>query len=530
MTITRLAILGDVLRPHPVVPSRSEAVTRTRWLHDLLSPPLSRATHLPVTCLTADGSPLIYRELYDAAGMTPSPEAWASLYGADLPPALADLVLEACRDALVIGIELPPSIARTLARAGVPAVDGSVHPWRFLSDIPLAWRSTQSAVAEALAPFVVDHFDVERHVAAIRAKVRWLGAPPLEPGTTLVLDQLPEDAAMIDARRGRRCDWADHHEVLRELQRRGPVVWRPHPYAARPSALLEYLGAEAMTDANFYTLLCSDRLEAVVAISSGGVVEARAFGKRGLHLLERDYGHERDGWTTPLPVRGHWLSPHFWAAVLAPVIATDRGVPIVAPEPDVFRRANNTDWDYGWINQVVERRTAREARDREASHRLETARARAEVIASGVHTLDLRTTHLAQQVDALSHQLAHDLNDVRKQLARLTTTEQVRSIVRRLAASARDQGWRVGVLGAGSHTRWLLEQASLDEVAGLRIFDRDPTAVGRRCGRYPIESSADLPALNLDRVLVSSLSFEDEMVGDLVSLGIPRDRIVTCYR
>jgi hypothetical protein len=529
MTIARVAILGDVLRPHPAAAARSEAVTRTRWLHDLLSPPLSRATGLPIGCVTADGAPLSYARLYEAAGLEPSADAWASLYASELlPDALSDQILEACRDALVIGMELPPSIRGILARAGVPALDCFVHPWRFLLDIPLAWRSTIETVGDALTACAVDPFDVERHAAAIRAKMRWLGTPPLAPGTTLVLDQLPDDAAMIDPRRGRRAGWSDYHETLRNLQAAGPVIWRPHPYAGHQSALAEYFGAESMTDANFYALLCSDGLETVVAISSGGVVEARAFGKRGVQLLDRDSDRDRAGWTPPVPVLGQWLSPHFWSAVLESVIPTVRDVPIVIPEPHAFRRANNTDWDYGWIDQVVVRHTSPGARERETSRRLDTVRDRAEVIAAAVHTLDERTTHFARQVDALAHQLA----DVQTRLGRLTAADlaRVRATVQQLLTTARERDWRIGVLGAGGHTRWLLEETALAEAPGLRIFDRDPAAVDHRCGAHAVEPSTAVVSPDLDAVLVSSLSFEDEMVDHLLALGMPSDRIFRCYR
>jgi hypothetical protein len=555
MPISRILITGDVLRPHPAAPALSESVARICWLQDLLTPPLSEVTDLPIERLACDEA-LSFEALYRDAGLEPSLDAWAELYAGELPPHMAERIVDACHDALVISLEMPPSMARLLARAGIPVLDSIVDPLRFLFDIPLGWRSPHAGLREALVPFGVTPYEVKHRVAQIKAKMRWMPAPVLPAGATLLLDQLPSDAAMIDPRRRRRVAWSDYVEQVRELQREGPVVWRPHPYNADTSALAELLGFDAARQENFYSLLTQDALVRVAAVSSGGVIEARAFGKEGLHFMDRFEGVGVPGWAKPIPVVGHWLSPHFFSAVLSDVIETRTDVATLPVERDVFRRANNTDWDFGWIDQIVERRTARESQRAAVAanvaqlndHTLQlaehTSRLDQRVVALEQRTADL-TAQLAQAAAHLSDaharvsdavainadraRIAEHAHRSDQQVRRLQSVDRprLRALVDDVVRKARTNGWRVGVLGAGEHTAWMLRETDLRSLSSLFLFDSRPTS--DVIDDVPVLPSSRIPGMNLQVVIVSSLAFQDEMRAYLRSLGIPGTQIVTCY-
>jgi len=563
MAISRILITGDVLRPHPGDPCLSESVARIRWLEDLLTPSLTQVTDLPVARLACDKA-LDFKTLYRDCGLEPSLDAWADMYAGDLPPTLEERLLEACQDALVISLEMSPSIARVLARAGIPLLDSLVDPLRFLFDIPLAWRSPNPGLHSALLPFGVTSYEVAHRVGQIRAKMRWLPAPTTIPeGATLLLDQLPSDAAMIDPQRRRRVTWSDYEEQVRALERQGPVVWRPHPYNPDTALLVDILGHEAMRNENFYSLLTQDALVRVAAISSGGVVEARAFGKEGLHLMDRYAGIDVPGWTTPVPVIGHWLSPHFFSVVLAGAIDTRADVPKLPVERDSFRRANNTDWEFGWIDQVVERRSARQRESAivaaslqqlqqgtiEGNQRVQQLEARAGQIDAQAGRVDERVALVEQRLDennarlaeaialtadrarlaAHAQALAAHAHMSDQQLRRLQDADRprLRALIEEVAQQARANGWRVGILGAGAHTAWLLRETSLRSVEALYIFDRKRTAAS--LDGLSIHAAEDIPAMDLQVVIVSSLAFQDEMHAYLRDLDLPDVQIVVCY-
>lgn len=354
MGVSRILLTGDLLRPLESAPSESESVRRIRWFEDLLALPLATATGLPVERLACEGA-LTLEALYGDCGLAPSLDTWAELYAGPVHDRLRDRLVEICRDALVVSIELPPSLGKALHEAGIPLIDASVDAHRFLTDIPLAWRSPLAAVRRALLRFGVGDYEIKRRAHQVKAKTRWLGGIDVPPCATLVLDQIPSDSAMIDIRARRRVGWSDYRDHLAQLADRGPMLWRPHPGSPPGRSAADVMPGLRETYANFYQLLSDDRLARVVAISSGGVVEARAFGKEGVHFLDRRAGIAVEGWTTPVPVVGDWLSPHFWSAVLASIVPTNPGVPVVPAEKDFLRRSVNCDWGFGWIDQIVVR-------------------------------------------------------------------------------------------------------------------------------------------------------------------------------
>jgi hypothetical protein len=514
MSISRILIIGDPLRPNPGDPSQSGSTTFVRCFRDLLTAPLSAVTDLPVELLT-DDFPGLYRD----SGLVPSTEAWATLYAGDLSQALQERLLRACRDAFVIGIEMPPSIARLLTRHDVPFLDCVVDPLRFLDDLALTCRTHIAAIRQALAPFAVPAFDVRRAAARITAKTRWLPPPAIPDGATLVLDQLPLDAALIDPRRGRHVDWEDYRAELTALKQDGPVIWRAHPYRPDGGLLADILGADARTTTNFYQLVSDDRLARVVAISSGGVVEARAFGKAGVHFLDRYAGIELEGWANPTPVVGHWLSPHFWREILAPLAATRREVPEQPVVKNAFRSAIDADWDFGWIDQTVVRN-----RGQAKINALETSVRELETYARG---LESRIGVQEARIDDLTGRLQrHD-----EQLSRLRSVDHHRlgSRIAELVQSARRHDWRVGVFGAGEHTSFLLRETVLAQAPRLLLFDSNPNLRGGTVDGRTVHAPDEIPSMGLDAIVVSSLAYQDEIAAYLRSLPLNGTRIVLCY-
>jgi hypothetical protein len=350
--IDRIVITGDILRLFAAPEARSESLRRIRWFEDLLTIPLSEVVDLPVERLAAEGG-MGPQSLYDDAGAPPSHDAWARLYAGVLPAALRERLVGRCRNALVISIELPPSLYSAFCDAGIPVLDAVVDPHRFLTDIPLAWRTTVPEIRPRLAEFRMTPLEVRRRAAQIRAKTRWLPPVDVPAGATLLLDQTATDAALIDPVRRRSVTWDDYRDQLVALKRQGPILWRAHPFYPPSPVIAEVLTEAVTTTANIYHLLSHDHLTRVAAISSGGVVEARAFGKHGIHFMDRNAGITAPGWSCPIPVISDWLSPHFWSRVLAPIADTRPDAPAFVPEKDFLRRSINCDWGFGWIDRVT---------------------------------------------------------------------------------------------------------------------------------------------------------------------------------
>ena len=83
---------------------------------------------------------------------------------------------------------------------------------------------------------------------------------------------------------------------------------------------------------------------------------------------------------------------------------------------------------------------------------------------------------------------------------------------------------RVGVYGAGTHTRAAGGALADPPVEVVCVIDDDPRRAGRRLFGFPILSAAAALGLGLDAVVLSSDSFEDELwtgAAGLRAAGIP---------
>ena len=360
---SRIVIAADVLRPLPGTPGASATRANTRWLHALLDWPLRRACPLPVQAI-AWGDGFDADRFYRLMGATPDLDAWAALHFAPTLPATADaMVAEAFAGAVVIGVELPPCLVASLTRAGIPVIDTVGTPLRFLDDVLNAWRTNRPDVHARLSAHRFDDSNAWRQAGLIRAKSAWLAPLDVPAGAALVVGQVGSDKALIHRHEGRLLSFADYLEPLFALaERHGSVLYKPHPYDdahGRSAAVIgRFRSFRAVRD-NVYRLMCEPGLEAVYAISSGCVDEARYFGKRG----ERFYrpgpdigadGRDDHGLLPAVPVDQAWLEPSFWRDVLVPLVEVLPGAEPAPPcRPHRIRRSLNADWGFLAIDQVV---------------------------------------------------------------------------------------------------------------------------------------------------------------------------------
>lgn len=360
--IRRIIFTGDVLRPG-AAGGPPAADPSTEWLMRILNWPLRQVTDLPITSVTWNRGFDTFG-FYDAFGVAPDHDGWASVhYATELPPAAERLVEEAFADALVISGELTPCLGAALTRLGIPVIDMIGHPLRFLEDLLNAWRSNHIEVSNAFVPFRFDPNDVHRQAGLIRAKMAWQPAMNGPSDTALLMGQVGNDRALIHHGEGRLLSFADYVEQLVEIGRRhARVLYKPHPYEngyGRSAAVINSIGAFQRTTANFYWLVNQDVVSSVYAISSGTCVEAPYFGKHAKTLHQPLYAFDAAtpdpyGLSNPVPVQSAWLWPRFWQAVLAPLLPVG-AVRFEDPlfQPNRIRRSLNADWTYGAIDAVI---------------------------------------------------------------------------------------------------------------------------------------------------------------------------------
>lgn len=321
-SIKRIVVTGDILRVD--AKGDEQQNINIRWLYHLLRPAAGMLTDLPLqTLLHQRVGGNLALELYRSNGLEMWVRNWADLY--ERSPSAKDLawIDQAFEGALVISFELPEIIRRGLASLGIPYVDLTIHPVRFLDDLAFGIRSNVADLASCLHAWVLTEDDIRIGVGLAMATLIRMAPPPectQANGWALFACQTEEDKVLI--RNGRLVQATDFLESFAAMAaRHDRILVKPHPSArTSPSKLLQRLFPNIMvTNANFYHLLAQDGISDVYSITSSTSIEARCFGKGGTHFAPYPYAFSQDGLTDAqyLQIRPAIHLPQFWAPLLS---------------------------------------------------------------------------------------------------------------------------------------------------------------------------------------------------------------------
>lgn len=368
MSLNRIIFTADILRPFQVNQQWESATHKNiQWLERLLSWQLSKATGLPQFSVAWKEGGFHAPSFYEMLGLPLNYESWASLlYRQQLPEAAEAMLVAPFKRALVVGVEIPDILQMALSRHGIPFIDIISHPIRFMQDLLFAFRTNHPEMHAALENYRISLEDhCIPYANLLQAKVAWMPSLKLPPDTALIAGQVATDKALICRKTGRFLTLGDFKEKLAQIAKNhSNILFKPHPYqdSQCPSRLaVEALGGVQEVKHNFYYLLAQEGLSDVYAINSGTVTEAKYFGRSGTALGEPLYTFgvrpPQDQHTGDAMVLGmDFLEPAFWADALKSVLPVNQNLPR-GPQlrPSLLRRSLNADWDYNYIDEIVQR-------------------------------------------------------------------------------------------------------------------------------------------------------------------------------
>ncbi|MCR0982462.1 hypothetical protein [Roseomonas populi] len=335
----RIVFTGDVLRPGEAAfrPGQTENIL---WFHRLVRAQAAAAARCEVSAVTW-GKGIDTPALYGLWGAEKSWRGWAQIFDAGFAPEGVLAAMErAFGDSVVIGFELAESMKRIFSLLGIPFIDFSVHPLRFLDDVFFAVQTNDAAVFEAMLP---DHtedgafYGAAGLLAASALKAR----PELRlRGETLLVGQTRVDRSLV--RGGRLVDLSDFAPALHAAVGEGRATFKPHPYANTDfGALAAGLSFRALhlTQENIYALMAAEGLRRVVGVSSSALLEARYFGLEAVILHESPFdipdSRREAAPGQHLSVVDAWGETDFWRRILAPLM------PVTRLDGQGFRRPPN---------------------------------------------------------------------------------------------------------------------------------------------------------------------------------------------
>ncbi len=347
-TIRRVVFTGDVLRPADTLPTpgtreeefRSAQAENIAWFHRLCGGLVAEATGLPSERVS--WREFDVRGVYAAWEVEPSWRGWAAIADSDLAPSSAIALFEAAyADAVVIGFEMSETAKRILSHLGIPFLDVSIHPIRFMEDVFFAIQTNDEGVFAALLPHhaASSRFHGAAGIVAASA-VKFFPRLRIR-SPTLVIGQTRVDRSLI--RDGEVLDLSHFPERVRGAAGpTGVISYRPHPYESGDFGLLAtgapFTALRLMRE-NVYALMAAEEVTTVLGLSSSVLFEAPYFGRAADWLLGSPFDiPDRAEDAIPgqhLSILDGGFDVDFWRGALAPLM------PVTATDGERWRRPPN---------------------------------------------------------------------------------------------------------------------------------------------------------------------------------------------
>ena len=276
--VNKIVFTGDIFRPDKR--GLSHQAVNIRWLYNFFKPYV-RAV-LPNILMSRvsweEGFMLEPSEFYIELGKELSQESWASLFEYKGASKFLDSLTEKyfC-NSFVIGFEIPPVIINRLEIYGIPYLDISIAPIRFLDDLCFEMKSNITRIKDVLSKSSLSHYYITCSAGSVKAQIsREKEISHQKVG--LVVGQTVGDKSLI-----KNGKFLTFENFIKELScfvdSHEKVYYKPHPYDDGnflSKKILEEKNIEII-DVNIYRLLSQEKLKSVCGISSSCLYEAPFF-------------------------------------------------------------------------------------------------------------------------------------------------------------------------------------------------------------------------------------------------------------
>lgn len=368
---SRIIISSDLFRPcYSEGKWRGASSKNIDWLYEILQPGLD-SCGVEIEKLSWESlslnSPFGFNieDIYGKFELDICESNWTFLIGSDhLLDLLANFFSLFLRDALIIGYEMPPVMIKALEKTKIPYIDINLHAIRFLDDLIFGMKTNVPEYIPAMRFNLVDPTLFRYSISSIKSKALWMPVPGyLKPNTALILGQVSNDRALAKKEGGFHSFYEYDQQILDICSRYDNVIFKGHPYDVSSSKAWEYIFRNdhiRVVNDNFYHLLALPQISSVIALNSGGLIEAKLFSKTAFNLIPFLYNSDfsfdfsrQNSLEIRYPQKSNWLHESFWKFLLFQERSACRELKTRHFQSDYLRRSMNSDWGYGFIQQNV---------------------------------------------------------------------------------------------------------------------------------------------------------------------------------
>ena len=366
----RVLIVGDTLRPWQNGDRYTSGAFRNiQWIYHLLKW-IFDEEHIPVSALDWNGYDCsIQYTKFDIAAYYASREldidldSWVKLANSKKSCELLwSQLAKLTQGTLVVGYEMSNIFIETLKNNNVKYIDVALHPIRYMDDILHSIRTNDFVIHQQLIKSRFSSNEYWKKAALVKAKIcRYPTTINTPPNTTIILGQVWTDRALSKVDGGFYDLEGYLTDVKRIVNESSAVLYKPHPFekfSFKSSDIHKIFKSIKTTDVNYYHLLAQPTVTKVCGLNSSGLYEAKYFGRRTEYFIPQQYDLKDDSKINEIEVGDFvtvgniWTEHGFWMPILYEGAHSD-GCYATYIKDNELRRSMNTDWGYGYINQLV---------------------------------------------------------------------------------------------------------------------------------------------------------------------------------
>lgn len=357
MRVNKILISSDLLRPLIETDGNIEYFHKARldkYFH-ALNWQIQEAVSIPVEKFSFDNTDFSMCEFYRYCGIElKDAYSWLNIYDLEnIPSKAIEYYEQYIKNSFVLYHEVPNIIKKIHNLLCIPYLDQNVHPIRFIMDNIWGFTTNSHFIFERMKSYQIDERMFYLYANMIRAQVKTWEVSRLAPHSLLFAGQTSIDKSLV--KKGRLLNLFDFEKQFCEFGKKySKVYFKVHPYDKnfyRIHDFLHQFDFVEIINENIYKLLADKNIDALAAISSGTLYEAKYFNKKSIFLadpyIQLNYDHDSQySETTMLSIRSEFMDPTFWADILQDILEVKTGLkPLSLPfRPNEIRVAFGDYW------------------------------------------------------------------------------------------------------------------------------------------------------------------------------------------
>lgn len=235
---------------------------------------------------------------------------------------------------IVIGYELGKQLCDLLSTFGCQIIDMALHSFRIMDDIMLLFHTNNmnihSRINEYKVPEEKFYFYAQYWKEFMQAQ-NMVQDEKIQENSLLFVGQTLKDKSVDN--NGVYLNITHYKNRLRELSTEySKIYYSPHPaLGSRWKNIYDFIKQEPylelLDQVSTYSLLASDKIKKVIALSTSVLFEAKYFGKETEYLFKPLYNIDEPFENySYISIENDFMNPYFWAYILKPVCEVKNNV------------------------------------------------------------------------------------------------------------------------------------------------------------------------------------------------------------